>query len=301
MTPRTMPLVALLLMSGFMFALPHLTRREILFGVVLPADFRSRPEGRLAIRRFRFVVAIAAVAGLIVTLLLSPQFGPVAMLAPMATVIAGFAAFVIQNGKLKAFAVQPQPVRELELTAEPERLPWFAWLGLVPILVLASSAVYVRNDRGLLRTLILGAGMNLWLFGFSLAIWYGSRRTEPLRRPFLGLFVILSWGIALGMPGSPLFFLTGAAVPFTPLVLPAIILGSAIYLIKKNRDSRGPLDSTPNECWKGGILYYNPNDPAMFVGRRNGVGFTLNMANPWGWAVVASPVLLAASSYFFMQ
>jgi uncharacterized membrane protein len=76
------------------------------------------------------------------------------------------------------------------------------------------------------------------------------------------------------------------------------ILVSALYLIKKNRDSRSPLDSTPNECWKGGILYYNPNDPAMFVGRRNGAGFTLNMANPWGWAVVASPLLLFASSYF---
>src|SRR5262245_49756545 len=141
MTPRTMPLIVLLLMSGFMFAIPHLTRREILFGVVLPADFRSRPEGRLAIRSFRFAVAIAAIAGLIATLLLSPRFGPVSMLAPMASVIAGFAAFVIQNGKLKAFAVQPQQVRELELAAEPERLPWFAWLGLGPILVLASSAV----------------------------------------------------------------------------------------------------------------------------------------------------------------
>jgi len=296
-----MQLVALLLMSGFMFALPHLTRREILFGVVLPADFRSRPEGRLAIRRFRLVVTISAVAGLIATLMLSPGFGPVAMLAPMATVIAGFTAFVIQNGKLKAFAVQPQPVRELELTGEPERLPWFAWLGLVPMLVLASSAVYVRNDRDLIRILILGAGMNLWLFGFSLAIWYGSRRSEPLRRPILGVFVILSWAIALTMPGSILFFLNSAALPYLPLIAPAVILGSAIYLIKKNRDSRSRLDSTPNECWKGGILYYNPNDPAMFVGRRDGAGFTLNMANPWGWAVVASPLLLGASSYFFMQ
>ena len=53
----------------------------------------------------------------------------------------------------------------------------------------------------------------------------------------------------------------------------------------------------PNECWKGGILYYNPNDSAIFVGRRDGAGFTLNMANPWSWAVLGSPLLLMASGW----
>src|SRR5205814_8651342 len=48
MTMLAMPMVAHLLMSLMMFALPYLTRREILFGVVLPGDFRSRPEGRHA-------------------------------------------------------------------------------------------------------------------------------------------------------------------------------------------------------------------------------------------------------------
>ncbi|PYS22236.1 MAG: hypothetical protein DMG11_26985 [Acidobacteria bacterium] len=63
-------------------ALPYLTRREILFGVVVPADFRSRPEGRRAIRGFRFAVAIPAIAGLISIALLNSRVVPVVILGP---------------------------------------------------------------------------------------------------------------------------------------------------------------------------------------------------------------------------
>ena len=61
-----------------------------------------------------------------------------------------------------------------------------------------------------------------------------------------------------------------------------------IYLIKKSNDPRAPVDPTPNECWKGGMIYYNPNDAALFVARRDGVGFTANMANPWSWVMLGS-------------
>lgn len=31
--------------------------------------------------------------------------------------------------------------------------------------------------------------------------------------------------------------------------------------------------------WKGGIFYYNPNDPRMFVPKRSGLGYTVNLGN----------------------
>jgi len=301
-----MPLVAHLLMSLAMFALPHVTRREILFGVVLPADFRSRPEGRKAIREFRFAVLIPAIAGALAITLLGPRFIPVFLLAPMAMMLAAWITFVLQNRKLRAFAVQPQPVRELELSTQPERLPWFAWLGLAPLVFLAAIAVFLyansdgvsanRSAREVYGPLIIAGAMTLWLFGFALATWYGSRRSEPLRRPAVGVFVAFAWMLALLMPGMAIQPLVN--LPAAMLVAPAmlIILFCVIYMIKKSRDSRGPLDPTPNECWKGGILYYNRNDPVIFVGRRDGAGFTLNLANPWSWAVLASPLVLMASA-----
>lgn len=34
--------------------------------------------------------------------------------------------------------------------------------------------------------------------------------------------------------------------------------------------------------WYGGMFYYNPDDPAMFVPRRFGLGWTINFGNPRG-------------------
>jgi uncharacterized membrane protein len=304
------PLVAHLLMSLVMFALPHVTRREILFGVVVPADFRSRPEGRKAMREFRFAVAIPAVAGAFAIVLLGARFIPILLLAPMAMMLAGIITFVLQNRKLRVFAMQPHAVRELELSTQPERLPGFAWLGLAPLVFLAAAAILLyanweripatRSAREVYGPLIIGAEMTLWLFGFALASWYGSRRLEPLRRPAMAVFIALGWMLALLMPAMALRPVVKLPGPVLVLSAMAIILSSVIYLIKKSRGSRGPLDPTPNECWKGGILYYNPSDPVLFVGRRDGAGFTLNMGNPWSWAVLGSPLVLMASTFLVL-
>ena len=50
-------------------------------------------------------------------------------------------------------------------------------------------------------------------------------------------------------------------------------------------------DGTPDAGWKGGFLYYNPNDPALLVERRMGIGWTLNMANRWSWLILGAAVL----------
>src|SRR5262245_44025014 len=138
-----MPLAAHLFMSLIMFSIPYLTRREILFGVVLPSGFRSRPDGRRAVPAFRLAVAIPSLSGLVAIAMLGSRFIAFAILAPMITILSGFSAFVMQNRKLKAFALRPQAIRELELSDEPERLPWFAWLGLAPLLFLAATALYL--------------------------------------------------------------------------------------------------------------------------------------------------------------
>jgi uncharacterized membrane protein len=80
-----------------------------------------------------------------------------------------------------------------------------------------------------------------------------------------------------------------------------IILVAVIYLTKKSRDSRAPVDPTPNECWKGGMIYYNPNDAALFVARRDGVGFTSNMGNPWSWVLIGSLPILMAIGFLVMR
>ena len=58
-------------------------------------------------------------------------------------------------------------------------------------------------------------------------------------------------------------------------------------------DARGGIhgDATPDAGWKGGFVYYNPNDPALLVERRMGIGWTLNMANRCSWLILGATVL----------
>jgi len=44
---------------------------------------------------------------------------------------------------------------------------------------------------------------------------------------------------------------------------------------------------TPDNCWRWGIFYVNPDDPALFVKKRYGLGHTLNFGKRWSWAIVA--------------
>jgi uncharacterized membrane protein len=51
-------------------------------------------------------------------------------------------------------------------------------------------------------------------------------------------------------------------------------------------------DATPDHAWKvGGLLYFNPHDPAMWVENRVGVGYTLNVGNWRAWLLMAGMML----------
>jgi Family of unknown function (DUF5808) len=63
-----------------------------------------------------------------------------------------------------------------------------------------------------------------------------------------------------------------------PVALLAVL--SLLVPILARRDDR-----TPDRCWKAGIFYVNPADPALFVEKRHGIGYTLNFGNPWSWVV----------------
>jgi uncharacterized membrane protein len=51
-------------------------------------------------------------------------------------------------------------------------------------------------------------------------------------------------------------------------------------------------DRTPDECWKGGLIYYNPEDPALWVEKRFGFGWTVNFGNRRAWFVLGGILLI---------
>jgi uncharacterized membrane protein len=63
-------------------------------------------------------------------------------------------------------------------------------------------------------------------------------------------------------------------------------------------------DRTPDKYWKLGLFYINRNDPALFVEKRFGVGYTLNFGHPGTWValavlltIVVATILIAPSHH----
>lgn len=53
-------------------------------------------------------------------------------------------------------------------------------------------------------------------------------------------------------------------------------------------------DATPDRAWKGGgLLYFNPGDPAIWVEQRIGIGYTVNFGNPRTWLLIGIMALPA--------
>ena len=41
-----------------------------------------------------------------------------------------------------------------------------------------------------------------------------------------------------------------------------------------------------------GVFYYNPDDPSLWVGKRYGIGWTLNFAHTASWFILGAMLLL---------
>jgi uncharacterized membrane protein len=80
----------------------------------------------------------------------------------------------------------------------------------------------------------------------------------------------------------------------------AILIPLILVVTKKMGEPGDQMEATPNECWKGAIFYYNPNDAALFVEKRDGWGYTFNFANSWSWVLLLGLVLVIASAPFVL-
>jgi uncharacterized membrane protein len=91
------------------------------------------------------------------------------------------------------------------------------------------------------------------------------------------------------------WLVVGLAGGGVALLLPALAIASTRLAALP---SPGPGDGTPDERWRlGGLFYVNPDDPAVFVPKRAGLGYTVNLGRPGGVLALAAmlgvPALIA--------
>ncbi|EFM10828.1 conserved hypothetical protein [Paenibacillus curdlanolyticus YK9] len=118
------------------------------------------------------------------------------------------------------------------------------------------------------------------------------RRGISLIMVILCFFIVLLLGwvqaVALyqgSMGGESLFI----------AVIPMVLVGVSIFYMMRVNKGREAFDIPSrgeDRHWKLGSVYWNPDDPALMVEKRVGIGWTINAAKPLAWVILIVPILL---------
>ncbi|MBP3040332.1 DUF1648 domain-containing protein [Bacillaceae bacterium Marseille-Q3522] len=113
------------------------------------------------------------------------------------------------------------------------------------------------------------------------------------------LMTLLFSFLQLSMIHTDIF--KGAFLIVLPFIFLLLVLGgSLIFALKVGKSDKfegeqsveGLADIDEDQYWKGGLFYFNKNDPSIFVEKRFGVGWTLNFAHPIGYILILGPLIL---------
>jgi uncharacterized membrane protein len=165
-----------------------------------------------------------------------------------------------------------------------------------------------RTTMGVWGPLYFGAGLVAVISLLAYAITHAARRLpasggEDPRRDHPQRMALVLLGVEFFVAAMlslvALLPLTGSPGP-APMMITAVgIVVGVIFLSRWHRqgisNSAGsaPLgDGTPDSCWKLGLFYFNPDDPALFVEKRVGIGYTINFARAAAWVILALTVIL---------
>jgi uncharacterized membrane protein len=60
------------------------------------------------------------------------------------------------------------------------------------------------------------------------------------------------------------------------------------------------INRNKEEFWKWGIFYNNPNDRAIWIDKRTGIGWTLNFAHAESWVIIFMILVIPMAILAFM-
>ena len=87
-----------------------------------------------------------------------------------------------------------------------------------------------------------------------------------------------------GLAPAVQILIAGAVVALVAVLVAAGRSGSRVPSARAGVP--GALRRDLEDCWKFRVFYYNPDDPAILVEKRYGIGYTLNFARPSAWVLL---------------
>ena len=340
MTAASWPLMLAVTFHALLFhAMPHFSRPDILFAVTVSDAFVAG-DGRRLLARYRVMVWCGAAAALAILLVLpmfgSARAGWAMMGAVAGNMIVGVSAWLWAHRTARAHAVPHSETRTASLVPRDTSLPGGALFASGPFVILLATAILVwmnwdevparSGQLGPFAPLALGGIFAAIMLTMAVSIARRSRQIaadglaaaaeQRFRRMNVLVALVSAYGSAILLSSTSLTSipalgnaLTGTIVyVMVPLML--FNVGVAIWMFRVGQGGQRALastarevhgDATPDRAWKlGGLFYYNPKDPAVWVEKRFGFGYTLNIGNAGAWLLIGMMLLpMVAMRFFF--
>lgn len=292
-------------------------------------EFLASAEARRIVRRYRLAdILLALAAAVIAVIAWSLKSDAALILAPITQIIGLCFLWTITWRAILPHRLQQPIVRTASLTEAPGPSPaWYA-ATVAALLPIALATAYLaahwsripqtfatrynsdsqpanwvtRTPFEVAWPLLLAAGLILWVafFGWLLTRYAPSSTNKPRVLGFtLDILRSVAWllGIILSAVALlPVLNLSNTTLPIFLGSMMLLMLAFLIYVaVRVWHTFRGlPSDqSTPAQRWVAGLFYYNPDDAALLVPKRSGMGYTFNMARPAAWGLMAALLLLA--------
>jgi uncharacterized membrane protein len=331
-------LVGLVSISTLSHFLPQFTRPSVFFGVTVDAAFRTTRAARLILRDYRIALWSSAVAaGAFIWVL---HRGSVAFIVYGIGVCAAQVAahrHALIHATTRSTTIEVDlsaPKERLPGGLLVALLPFVALSGLgvwavshidvLPSRVPVHWGFYgpnrwlITSPRAIIGLLAMHALICLLLTSSALAVLHWSRRVSAsgpsaaAERQFRRRAVLLLLTVEYFTILPPVFSLLQAPVSAMKAWSVALLLTILIFVISLMRAGQGgarlptavlrPVgDRTADARWIGGLIYFNPTDPALLVERRMGVGWTLNLGNPWSWAPLVAVAVVVVIGPLLVQ
>lgn len=136
------------------------------------------------------------------------------------------------------------------------------------------------------------------------------------RRKWSLFTIVMGTALILLFTIAQLSITTWLHYKYTPIIVVVIVggivLGSIVMSftmgqggsrvkIRNGRKSGDEVNHDDDHYWKLGQFYFNPDDPAVFVEKRFGVGWTVNFARPIAWFMLLGILGLAIGLPIMLQ
>jgi uncharacterized membrane protein len=319
--------LTILLMGVLLDVLGRRVRHGVYFGVTTGAGFAVSDTGRRLARRYRLWVWGGTLISLALLLALM-DMQRFAGLTVFVQIVGMTIGWVQNWREAKAYAIAPDTRRVAALSPSNPLPAWviagvalsFAALAGVAIALMLNydrlpdrfpthygpsgraDAFGTKSASVVFAPVLIGTLVLLLIYANLYGLAFRMRRggspdtyESRLSRRDIGIRMLGILGMLIGcmmafISAAPLFGSNG--LPGGPWVMLAFVGGILITAFgsiwRWSEVAAGAGDDTPDDRWKGGMFYYNADDPAWVVERRDSAGYTVNFAQPLGWVVLAA-------------